>query len=163
MFWKKGFPKTLYAENFLLPSTTIFRRDVPARVGNFSKVFSAAADWDFYLRCAAGGLRFGFVPEELCFYRRHGGALTSNYLGITEDCVRVLRENFSRSDGTMRDCLRQSLYTHLIRLAYLKLSFRNWSGLTSALEAFLLCPSQKELYSQMVKAMKNNWKHSGSL
>lgn len=157
---EKGFPRTLYSENFLLPSATIFRRNILTRIGNFSGVFSAAADWDFYLRCAAGGLRFGFVPEELCFYRRHGGALTSNYLGITEDCVRVLRENFARSEGTMRDCLRQSLYTHVVRLAYLKLSFRDWSGLASATEAFFLRPLQKDLYGQMVKSMKNNWQHS---
>ncbi len=155
---EKGFPATLYEENFLLPSTTMFRRSVWENVGGFSRQYSAAADWDYYLRCIAAGMRFGFVPRELCFYRRHSGALTSNYIGITEACVGVLRRNWKRSGGDMRAALKKSLYAHLVRLSYLRISFRDWSGWLSAIEAARLRPFSDELYSAIVKALGNNWK-----
>lgn len=155
---EKGFPATLYDENFLLPSTTMFRRSVWEKVGGFSREYSAAADWDYYLRCIAAGMRFGFVPRELCFYRRHPGALTSNYIGITEACVGVLRGNWKRSAGAMRAALEKSLYMHLVRLSYLRISFRDWSGLSLAIEAARLRPFSDELYSAIVKALRNNWK-----
>ena len=156
---EKGFPATLYDENYLLPSTTMFLRSVWKKVGGFSREYSAAADWDYYLRCIAAGMRFGFVPRELCFYRRHAGALTSNYIGITEACVGVLRRNWKRSGGAIRAALEKSLYTHLVRLSYLRISFRDWSGLSSAIEAARLRPFSDELYSSIFKACRNNWKN----
>lgn len=153
------FPESLIAENFLLPSCTFLHRGVVDRIGGFSKrpELMYAADWDFYLRCIRAQERFVFLKNDGCRYRKHNGSATSNYLKMTEECVKVLRRNFVASDGSMKSALSKSLHIHLCRLAYLKISFRDWSGVKEAEEAFLLDPWNSELPKSLIRALRNNW------
>jgi len=156
-----AFPRSLFSENFLLPSSTVMRHDVIHRVGGFATREHAlnAADWDFYLRCVGAGTKFVFLPEETCHYRRHKGAATSNYLVITRECTRVLRRNRQSARGRMRSDLTDSLHGHLCKLAYLQVSFRDWEGLRAAGEALLLKPLNIAPFVQVVKGLRNNWKN----
>jgi len=156
-----AFPRSLFSENFLLPSSTVMHRDVIYRVGGFATREHAlnAADWDFYLRCVSAGARFVFLPEETCHYRRHLGAATSNYLLITRECTRVLRRNRQSVRGRMRNDLTDSLHRHLCKLAYLQVSFRDWAGLKHAGEALLLKPLNIGPFIEVAKGLRNNWKN----
>jgi glycosyltransferase involved in cell wall biosynthesis len=154
------FPGSLFSENFLLPSSTVVRHEVIRRIGAFATREHAlnAADWDFYLRCVAGGVRFAFLPDETCHYRRHEGAATSNYLVMTRECVRILRRNQVAARGVMRSALTDTLHQHLCKLAYLRLSFREWTGLRDAWEAVCLKPFDPAPLAQVFKGLRNNWK-----
>jgi glycosyltransferase involved in cell wall biosynthesis len=156
-----GFPRSLFRENFLLPSSTVVRRDVISRFGEFAtrEVARNAADWDFYLRCIAGGARFEFLAAETCLYRSHVGSATKDYLVMTRECVKVLRRNRRPARGTMRDDLTETLHSHLCKLAYLRVSFRRWSGLWDACEAWCLKPSSAEPFTEVAKGLRNNWAH----
>ena len=155
-----SFPSSLFVENFLLPSCTVIHRRVREVIGGFdpNRDVMYAADWDFYLRCIAGGQRFVLMKEEHCYYRKHQGAATGNYLQMTRECAKVLKKNWKTSRGVMKARLKESLHVHLSRLAYLKISFRDWSGLGDAAEACLLYPWNPEPYQSLYKGLKNNWK-----
>lgn len=155
-----AFPRSLFRENFLLPSCTVLRHDVIRRLGGFATREQAmnAADWDFYLRCIAGGVRFAFLPEETCHYRRHAGAATSNYLVMTRECVKILRRNRHTATGAMHDALTETLHKQLCKLAYLRISFREWCGLKDALEALRLRPLNAAPLVQVSRGLRNNWK-----
>ena len=157
---RSTFPSSLFVENFLLPSCTVIHRRVRETIGGFdpNRDVMYAADWDFYLRCIAGGLRFALLKEEHCYYRKHQGAATGNYLQMTNECAEVLKKNWKTSKGAMKARLRESLHVHLSRLAYLKISFRDWSGLGDAARACLLYPWNMEPYRSLFKGLKNNWK-----
>ena len=154
-----AFPTSLMAENFLLPSATLIRRRVIMAVGEFKnrEALIYAADWDFYLRCVAAGMRFGFLRKHNCRYRKHDEAATGNYLRMMGECVKVLRMNWKSSAGWMKKSLSASLHVHLCRLVYLKISHRDWSGLKELEEAFLLDPLNPDLPKSLIRALKNNW------
>ena len=156
-----GLPDSLFRENFLIPSCTFVRRDVPGRFGFFPTRQDAtyAEDWDLYLRCILGGAHFAFLDGEYTRYRRHPGGATSNYLIITSECVRVLRKNWRTAPPWAKHGLAVSLHTHLCRLAYLRVSFREWSGLASALEALRIRPFDTAPLVQVGKGLRNNWKN----
>lgn len=156
-----SFPSSLFRENFLLPSATVVRGEIFNQIGGFisREVASNAADWDFYLRCVASDLRFNFLREENCYYRSHGGSATANYLIMTHACVRVLRRNQQASHGRMRKELSDSLHRHLCKLAYLRVSFREWAGLKHAGEALQLRPLDAAPFIDVYKGLRNNWKN----
>ena len=156
-----AFPRSLFRENFLLPSSTVMCHDLMRRIGGFATREHAlnAADWDFYLRCVAAGAWFVFLPEETCHYRRHQGAATSNYLVITRECTRVLRRNRQSARGQMQSDLRDSLHRHLCKLAYLEVSFRDWAGLKHAGEALFLKPLNIGPFIEVAKGLHNNWQN----
>lgn len=155
-----AFPQSLFRENFLLPSCTVLKHDVVKKLGGFATREQAmnAADWDFYLRCIAGGMRFAFLPAETCHYRRHAGAATSNYLVMTRECVKILRRNRSATGGAMKEALTETLHKQLCKLAYLRISFREWSGLTDAWQALRLKPWSLAPLVQVRNGLRNNWK-----
>ena len=155
-----AFPRSLFRENFLLPSSNVIRHDLIRRVGTFATREHAlnAADWDFYLRCVAAGARFVFLPVESCRYRRHKGAATSNYLVMTRECVKVLRRNRRAARGEMRADLTGTLHAQLCKLAYLRISFRDWAGLSDAWEALRLKPLDAAPLVQVAGGLRNNWK-----
>jgi glycosyltransferase involved in cell wall biosynthesis len=153
------FPRSLFRENFLVPSCTFVRRSVIEQIGLFHSDRSVmyAADWDFYLRCVAGGASFAFLESEDCYYRRHAGAATSNYLAITAECTKILRENWQNAGGQMKIDLGTTLHIHLCRLAYLRISFRDWRGLRNGLGALWLEPLNARPVLEVIKGLKNNW------
>ncbi|MBE2179497.1 MAG: glycosyltransferase family 2 protein [Chthoniobacterales bacterium] len=155
-----GFPRSLFRENFLIPSCTFVRRNVPERFAFFTARRDAmyAADWDFYLRCIARGAHFVFLDGEDCYYRRHAGAATNNYLKMTNECVLILRDNWRAAGGLMKGDLAATLHEHLCRLAYLRISFRMWRGLGDAFEAWRRKPFDAAPFVQVARGLRNNWK-----
>ncbi len=156
-----SFPRSMFRENFLLPSSTVIRHEFIRTVGGFAtrEHMQSAEDWDFYLRCIASGARFVISTEECCYYRCHEASLTRNYLGTARDCVRVVRRNRRTARGVMRKDLTDALHERLCWLAYLLTSFRDWDGLRDAWEALKLKPFNPLPLLQVVKGLRNNWKN----
>jgi glycosyltransferase involved in cell wall biosynthesis len=90
------FPESLTWRNFITPSSAVLRRCVVDQVGAFDtdpKV-QGCEDLDYWLRCAAAGLRFTHVPGCHVMYRKGGaGAGTGNWARIAEHHAKVLQKH----------------------------------------------------------------------
>jgi len=74
-------PPDFNYERLLLGNTipqpaTFWRRRVLERVGPLDSSLHYVMDYEFWLRCALKGCRFGSVPDILAVMRRHAGAKT---------------------------------------------------------------------------------------
>jgi glycosyltransferase involved in cell wall biosynthesis len=58
--------------NFITMNSPLFRRGSMERVGGFNVSLSRYEDWDFLLRLALSGSRFGFLDSLHCLCRMHG-------------------------------------------------------------------------------------------
>ena len=154
-----GFPASLMRENFILPSAVVIRRAIFDRVGGFdeSPAIQYAPDWDYWLRSVAAGTDVLFLDSVGLRYRKHPEAVTSNYLNITKGCVVALRKNLPGMDRGLARDLRETLYIHLARLVYLKISFRDWSALADLAGAIRLEPRRMDVWRSFGKGLKNNW------
>jgi glycosyltransferase involved in cell wall biosynthesis len=61
--------KELFRQNEIPFSTAVVRRSVIEEVGGFNAEYRHANDYDLWLRVAASGHAFDFVPEPLVWYR----------------------------------------------------------------------------------------------
>jgi glycosyltransferase involved in cell wall biosynthesis len=59
--------------NFITMNSPLFRRGAVERVGGFNVSLSRYEDWDFLLRLALSGSRFGFLDSLHSLCRMHGG------------------------------------------------------------------------------------------
>jgi glycosyltransferase involved in cell wall biosynthesis len=58
--------------NFITMNSPLFRRGAVERVGGFNVSLCRYEDWDFLLRLALSGSRFGFIDSLHCLCRMHG-------------------------------------------------------------------------------------------
>lgn len=74
------FPGSLFARNYILPSTMMCSREAWLRNGPFDTQpsFQHVEDWDWVLRAAQAGLRFHYVDKPLSRWRQHPASATAN-------------------------------------------------------------------------------------
>ena len=89
---------TLLRANFLLPSTTLLRRDVIVQAGLFDSSLRSCEDWDLWLRILPEQ-RFVGTSECLVFYRQHDKSLSKNIDGMLQAAQAVIEKNFGPDDG----------------------------------------------------------------
>lgn len=83
--------------------TTMLKREILSRVGEFDAELRTAEDWDLLLRIAAAGGQFGFVPQRLFRYRIHGKNKTAVYNErIRNDELRPIHKVFGNTDVSSR-------------------------------------------------------------
>lgn len=58
--------------NFITVHAPLFRKNVVEQIGGYDPSLSRYEDWDFFLRLAISGVRFGFLDQCLAFVRVHG-------------------------------------------------------------------------------------------
>ncbi len=78
--------------NFINLGSPLIRRDAFDRVGGFDSSRSDIIlneDWDFWLRLAISGSRFGFLNKYHLFYRIHVGNTSQNRMRSVESKLRV--------------------------------------------------------------------------
>ena len=65
--------------NFCLPHCApLWRREIHNKVGYFDESFESAGDWDFWLRCAREGLKFGYINQTLGIYFLNPSGLSTS-------------------------------------------------------------------------------------
>jgi glycosyltransferase involved in cell wall biosynthesis len=96
-------PKTFLAEllrrNFVYYSVAA-RRESLLAVGGYDERLWVGEDWELWLRLAAAGFRFSFVPRLLGVHRKRPGSLTSTserLLGGRHEVYRVVAEDWDTS------------------------------------------------------------------
>ncbi len=90
-----GIRDRLLCKNFIVTSTTLFRREAALSEGLFREDFLCPAgveDWEFFLRLAKNSI--ARVAGAWTFYRRHSSsAIQTNYHRLLKDAERVLAMN----------------------------------------------------------------------
>jgi GT2 family glycosyltransferase len=71
---------------------SVFRREIPERIGGFDEALHHNEDYHFWLRAAAAGFKFVANPAPLGWYRRHSGSASSDEAAMLRGIVHVLRE-----------------------------------------------------------------------
>ncbi|MCB9477611.1 MAG: glycosyltransferase [Deltaproteobacteria bacterium] len=77
------FPTALLANHLLTVHSALVRRRVFDRVEPFDTALPAQEDWDFWWRAARAGCRFEYVPDTMCYYRRHDEQMTRDLSRMT--------------------------------------------------------------------------------
>jgi glycosyltransferase involved in cell wall biosynthesis len=80
----------LLKENFIPTSTVLFRRNCIADVGFMDESLKGTEDYDFWLRFALKGFRFGFVNAVLARRRLHEGNLVNQWAVLVASAAEVL-------------------------------------------------------------------------
>lgn len=81
MIWKPSvlFPtlQQLLDKNTIHSATTMYRKEVFEKVGRFneSEQVKSFEEYEFNIRCLQQGLKIGYCPSALAFYRRHPNQL----------------------------------------------------------------------------------------
>lgn len=88
----------LLRRNWIGMSTALVRREAVARVGGFDGDLRAAVDWDLWLRMAAAGERFVYLPQLLAECHWSSDGLTRQLELKTCAVERVLDKLFARRD-----------------------------------------------------------------
>lgn len=57
--------------NYLHSATIMYRKEVFEKIGTFDETLWTAEEYEFSLRCLKNGLKLGYCPSVLAFYRRH--------------------------------------------------------------------------------------------
>ncbi len=94
--------KLLY-RNFINLSSPLLRRAVIDNCGGFDTSLSYNEDWEFWLRLAVSGIRFGFVDACHLFYRVHSGNTSINRLLMYNSKLSVLEQFVRRFSDNLRD------------------------------------------------------------
>ena len=105
-----SFLMELIRRNFIFVSTTI-RRSVLDEVGPFNAALRSSEDYELWLRLSARGYRIVRVPGLLTVYRRRGGQLSGNAIGMFDSLREVFRlvvEEYDVPDDA-RDAARERL------------------------------------------------------
>lgn len=87
------------------PSTVIVRRDVLASVGGFDESLPLSTDWDMWLRLAAAGHRFAYLPEAMTDYLWHANNMSRDQREIAGAALTIFSRLFR--SGTLPPALQR--------------------------------------------------------
>ena len=122
MLWKA--PGTmlekLIQRNLLAINSALMRREAVASAGPWNEDLVAVEDWEYWIRCAAAGVRFSYQewPGALALVRLHPGSTSTDLprveLGIEQMRAQLLR---NLDDPKIRATLRGQLWRGRLRRA----------------------------------------------
>lgn len=74
------FPASIFPRNYIQPSTVVMKKSIIKLVGFFdtNPNLRGVEDLDYWLRVAAGGFKFVWLPGINCLYRKKKSSLTSS-------------------------------------------------------------------------------------
>jgi glycosyltransferase involved in cell wall biosynthesis len=88
----------LLRQNFIIPSTVLFRRKPVLDAGMFDAALRSCEDWDLWLRLLPGMKLIG-SSRSLVRYRVHGSSLSTNVEGMQDAKKKVVENHFGLDDG----------------------------------------------------------------
>jgi glycosyltransferase involved in cell wall biosynthesis len=125
----------LLKENFFLPtSSVLFRKSCVATVGLMDRAVEPVEDYDYWIRFALHGFRFGFINAILCRRRLHEGNLINQKIVTKTAVVKVLARYADRSPSH-RECAEHKLRGLHYDLGSVLLRNGDWSNAYAHLKA----------------------------
>lgn len=94
----------LLRSNFITVNSPLFRRDAVKRAGGFNVSLSRYEDWDFLLRLALTGSRFGFIDTVHALCRMHGENTVTDTLAMFEAKFQVATRVAQTYGDEIRSC-----------------------------------------------------------
>lgn len=88
----------LIKKNVLMPSAVMVKKDSIENAGLFDSNFKTCGDYEMWLRMAALGMKFNYLPEPLTLYRQHGKNTSKKIEIMNEDRLRAIKKIFSLKD-----------------------------------------------------------------
>lgn len=85
----------LVRKNVLMPSGVMVRKKSFVRAGMFDAQFKTCGDYEMWLRMAAKGMKFRYLPEPLTLYRQHEENNSKKIEIMNEDRLKAVRKIFS--------------------------------------------------------------------
>jgi glycosyltransferase involved in cell wall biosynthesis len=91
--------------------TTVLSRSLLLAHGGFAadRALQGVDDYDLWLRLAAAGVRFTYVPEPLAVYRVHSSAMSSDHVRMAEARLAVFEKLAASDTGTHAKALRSRI------------------------------------------------------
>jgi GT2 family glycosyltransferase len=110
--------KDLLFNNFILIMTAMVKREVVEKIGMFDENFRRLEDYDFWIRTAAAGFEFGFLPEALAIYRITPGSLSRNSVKMIAAQRQVYKKLYNANlikDVYLLRILRQNMRKYFLK------------------------------------------------
>jgi glycosyltransferase involved in cell wall biosynthesis len=92
--------QVLLRQNFIIPSTVLFRRKPILEAGMFDASLRSCEDWDLWLRLLPSRKLVG-SSRSLVRYRVHGSSLSTNVKGMHDATKKVIEKHFGSDEGDM--------------------------------------------------------------
>ena len=96
--------------NFIVIHSPLTRASVIRDCGGFDESLPSDEDYDLWLRIAAKGYRFCFIPEVLALYRKRNNSVSRNYLRQSKGTISALNKapkyRTTLTDSEMRNLKR---------------------------------------------------------
>jgi glycosyltransferase involved in cell wall biosynthesis len=96
--------------NFIVIHSPLTRASVIRDCGGFDEGLPSDEDYDLWLRIAANGYRFCFIPEVLALYRKRNNSVSRNYLRQSKGTISALNKapsyRTTLTDSEMRNLKR---------------------------------------------------------
>ena len=114
--------------NFGNSSTVLVKRSAFDTVGFFDETLSSGEDYDLWLRFLLKGLKLGFMPEALAYYRQHPAQMSVKLFNMRASRLAIFKRVARTRPSLLVTCpvLTKKLLTHQVyALAYKTLARRN--------------------------------------
>jgi len=96
------FSKVILKQNWLIPSSVIFRRQVIDEVGFFDESLHAVEDWDMWMKMSTKG-SFVCVPQYLVKYRLHNTNMSKDPFLMVSSHLNLIENKVGPPDGDPSD------------------------------------------------------------
>jgi len=131
---------------FVPACTAVWSRRVTDTIGLFDPDLSSVDDYDYWLRAAYAGFRFGAVGECLSIYSTEGARLSNDTLLNTRMLLRLSKRHLRTSVDPSRAALfrrRIRFASHILAIEAREAHGR--AGFTLLAEAISACPDPKNI------------------
>jgi len=95
------------------PSTVLVRRDTLVKAGPFDESLSVGSDWDMWLRLAATGHHFGYLPEPMTDYLWHTNNISRDQRKTADVAITIFTRLFR--SGSLPPAIQSEEYRCLAR------------------------------------------------
>ncbi|OQY26343.1 MAG: hypothetical protein B6244_13890 [Candidatus Cloacimonetes bacterium 4572_55] len=91
----------LSQKNVLMPSAVMVKKESFIRAGWFDESFKTCGDYEMWLRMAALGMKFRYLPEPLTLYRMHEVNASRNVALMHRDRIKAIQKAFAMPGLTL--------------------------------------------------------------
>lgn len=96
------FPMMILKQNWLVPSSVIFCKEVINEVGFFDESLQAVEDWDMWIRMSTRGL-FVCLPQHLVKYRLHNSNMSKDPYLMVSSHLTLIEKRVGPPEGNPSD------------------------------------------------------------
>ncbi len=89
--------------NFITVNSPLFRKTAAVRVNGFNTSLARNEDWDFFLRLAISGVKFGFIDKCHALCRQHDSNTSRDALGMHEAKWKVIKDFVSENRNRLEE------------------------------------------------------------